>query len=99
VPADPLYTAKQDSITLPDGVGLPGRRHSIGLARWWHLGVNTLWLVNGAVFYVLIAVTGQWVRLVPQSWDVFPHALSVAVQYLSLDWPTENGWVNYNGLQ
>ena len=35
VPPDPLYTAKQDSITVPDGVGLPGRRHSIGLARWW----------------------------------------------------------------
>lgn len=99
VPADPLYTAKQDSITLPDGVGLPGRRHSIGLARWWHLGVNTLWLVNGLVFYVLIFVTGQWMRLVPMSWDVIPNSISVAVQYLSLDWPMENGWVNYNGLQ
>lgn len=33
VPSDPLYTAKADSITLPDGVGLPGRRHSIGLAQ------------------------------------------------------------------
>ena len=21
------------------------------------------------------------------------------LQYISLDWPTENGWVNYNGLQ
>ncbi len=99
VPPDPLYTAKMDSITLPDGVGLPGRRHSIGLARWWHLGVDTLWLLNGVVFYVLIFTTGQWMRLVPRSWDVFPNAVSVAVQYLSLNWPTENGWVNYNSLQ
>ena len=38
VPADPLWTAKQDSISLPGQVGLPGLRHSIGLARWWHLG-------------------------------------------------------------
>lgn len=30
---------------------------------------------------------------------MFPNAASVAVQYLSLDWPTENGWVAYNGLQ
>lgn len=99
VPPDPLYTAKQDSITLPDGVGLPGRRHSIGLARWWHLGVDMLWLLNGIVFFVLLLVTGQWVRLVPTSWDVFPNSVSVAIQYLSLDWPTENGWVNYNSLQ
>ncbi len=99
VPADPLWTAKQDSITLPDGVGLPGRRHSIGLARWWHLGVNTLWLVNGLIFYVLVFVTGHWTRLVPTSWDVFPNALSATVQYLSLDWPTGDDWLAYNSLQ
>ncbi|MDQ0834591.1 sulfoxide reductase catalytic subunit YedY [Streptomyces achromogenes] len=99
VSADPLWTAKQDSIGLPSGVGLPGIRHSIGLARWWHLGVNTLWLLNGVVFYTLLFVTAQWERLVPTSWSVFPNAASVAIQYMSLDWPRENGWVAYNGLQ
>ncbi len=99
VPTDPLWTAKQDSISLPGQVGLPGLRHSIGLARWWHLGVSTLWLANGLLFYVLLFATGHWRRLVPTSWAAFPHALSVAVQYLSLDWPTENGWVAYNSLQ
>ena len=58
VPADPLWTAKQDSISLPGQVGLPGLRHSIGLARWWHLGVDMLWLLNGIVFYVLLFATG-----------------------------------------
>ena len=99
VPADPLWTAKQDSISLPRQIGLPGLRHSIGLARWWHLGTDTLWLLNGIVFYVLLFVTPQWRRLVPTSWAVFPNALSVLIQYLSLGWPTENGWVAYNGLQ
>lgn len=99
VPADPLWTAKQDSISLPGQVGLPGIRHSIGLARWWHLGVDTLWLLNGLVFYVLLFATGQWRRLVPTSWSVFPDAASTAVQYLSLDWPRDDGWVAYNGLQ
>jgi sulfoxide reductase catalytic subunit YedY len=73
-------------------------RHSIGLARWWHLGIDTLWLVNGLVFYVLLFATGQWRRLIPTSWDVFPNAGSVLIQYLSLNWPTETGWVAYNGL-
>jgi len=80
VPADPLWTAKQDSISLPGQIGLPGIRHSIGLARWWHLGIDTLWLLNGLVFYVLLFATPHWRRLVPTSWDVFPNAVSELIQ-------------------
>jgi DMSO/TMAO reductase YedYZ molybdopterin-dependent catalytic subunit/thiosulfate reductase cytochrome b subunit len=99
VPAEPLWTAKQDSIGLPGQVGLPGIRHSIGLARWWHLGTDVVWLLNGLIFYVLLFATGQWRRVVPTSWAVFPNAVSVLIQYLSLHWPAENGWVAYNSLQ
>lgn len=99
VPDEPLWTAKDESVRLPRHVGLPGIRHSIGLARWWHLGVDVLWVANGLIFYVLLFTTGQWHHLVPTSWDVFPNALSTAIQYASLDWPTEHGWVAYNGLQ
>jgi methionine sulfoxide reductase catalytic subunit len=99
VPDNPLWTAKQDSITLPKNVGLPGIRHSIGLARWWHLGVDVLWLLNGVAFYVLLFATGEWRRIVPTSVNVFADAASVLLQYLSLSWPTETGWVAYNGLQ
>jgi thiosulfate reductase cytochrome b subunit len=99
VPEDPLWTAKQDSISLPGQVGLPGIRHSIGLARWWHLGTDVLWLLNGLVFYVLLFTTSHWRHLVPTTRAVFPNALSAAIQYLSLDWPAEHGWVAYNSLQ
>jgi thiosulfate reductase cytochrome b subunit len=94
-----LWTAKQDSISLPGQVGLPEIRHSIGLARWWHLGTDVLWLLNGLVFYVLLFTTSHWRHLVPTSWAVFPNALSVGIQYLSLDWPVEHSWVAYNSLQ
>jgi hypothetical protein len=30
---------------------------------------------------------------------VFPNAVSAALQYASLSWPTEDGWANYNSLQ
>lgn len=99
VPDVPLWTAKQDSITLPAHVGLPGIRHSIGLARWWHLGVDTLWLANGVVFYVLLFASGEWRRIVPTSWQVFPDAASVFLRYLSLRWPADESWVAYNALQ
>jgi thiosulfate reductase cytochrome b subunit len=99
VPPDPLWTAKQDSVSLPGSIGLPGIRHSIGLARWWHLSTDVFWVLNGAVFYVLLFATPQWRRIVPTTWRVFPNAASVALQYASLQWPHERGWVAYNGLQ
>lgn len=99
VPDDPYWTANADTVALPAQFGLPGFRHSIGLARWWHMGLGTLWLLNGAVFYVLLFTTGQWHRIVPTSFDVLPNAASVAIQYASLDWPTDHTWTNYNSLQ
>jgi len=100
-PGDPerVWTAKEDSVSLPRWLGLPGFRHSIGLARWWHFGFDLLWLVNGALFLVLLFASGQWARIVPRSLDVFPNALSTAVQYLSLDFPANEGFTRYNGLQ
>ncbi|MER7797117.1 cytochrome b/b6 domain-containing protein [Microbacterium sp. NPDC096154] len=74
-----------------------GKKISISL--WLHQSLDILWLVNGVVFMVLIFATGHWARIVPTSWEVFPNALSAGLQYLSMDWPTENGWVNFNSLQ
>jgi thiosulfate reductase cytochrome b subunit len=71
----------------------------ISLTLWAHLTLDILWFVNGIVFVVLLFATGQWMRVVPTSWDVFPNAISALIQYISLDWPVENGWVNYNSLQ
>ncbi|WP_019970098.1 molybdopterin-dependent oxidoreductase [Mycobacterium sp. 141] len=94
-----VWTAKDDSVSLPTWLGIPGVRHTIGLARWWHFTFDALWLLNGAIFYILLFATGQWRRIVPQSWDVIPNAASTAVQYLSLDFPANEGFVAYNGLQ
>lgn len=75
------------------------KKRRMSLVLWAHIAVDVLWLVNGAVFVVLLFVTGHWARIVPTSWEVFPNALSALIQYVSLDWPTHNGWVNYNALQ
>lgn len=77
-----------------------GRRPTtITFEQWFHVSLDMLWLVNGLVFAVLLLASGRWVRLVPTSWDVLPNAASAALQYLSLQWPHENGWVAYNALQ
>lgn len=71
----------------------------VSLTIWFHQSLDILWLVNGVVFVILLFVTGQWMRVIPTSWEVFPNAISAVLQYISLDWPTENGWVNYNSVQ
>jgi thiosulfate reductase cytochrome b subunit len=71
----------------------------ISIDLWLHLSLDALWALNGVIFIVLLFITGQWMRLVPTTWDVFPNAVSSALQYASLNWPLENGWVNYNSLQ
>ncbi|HEU0180782.1 MAG TPA: cytochrome b/b6 domain-containing protein, partial [Agromyces mariniharenae] len=76
-----------------------GGQGRISLNLWFHQSLDILWLVNGLVFVVLLFATGQWMRVVPTSWEIVPNAISALLQYLSLDWPLENGWVNYNSLQ
>ncbi|MEE6274283.1 hypothetical protein V2J56_13120 [Georgenia sp. MJ206] len=76
-----------------------GKPAKISLNLWLHLAVDLFWVLNGLAFVVLLFATGQWMRIVPTDWSVFPNALSVLVQYASLDWPTEDGWVTYNALQ
>ncbi len=75
------------------------KKRRMSLALWSHVAVDVLWLANGVVFVVLLFASGHWVRIVPTTWEVFPNAVSAAVQYVALDWPTHHSWVNYNALQ
>lgn len=93
------WTSKNDSVALPSWLGIPGFRHSVGLARWFHFSFDLLWLINGVLFFALLFASGEWQRLVPRSLDVFPNALSAAIQYASLDFPANTGFSQYNGLQ
>jgi thiosulfate reductase cytochrome b subunit len=71
----------------------------VSLTVWLHQSMDILWLVNGVIFVVLLFVTGQWMKIVPTNWNVIPNAISAGLQYATLNWPTENGWVNFNSLQ
>ncbi|HEX4402891.1 MAG TPA: cytochrome b/b6 domain-containing protein [Galbitalea sp.] len=75
------------------------RVRKVSLALWFHQSLDVLWLVNGVVYVIFLFVSGEWMKIIPTSWAVFPNAVSAALQYASLNWPTENGWANYNSLQ
>lgn len=74
-------------------------REKISVNLWLHIVLDLAWIVLGVIFYILLFATGQWMRIVPTSWETIPHAVSAGLQYLSLDWPSENPWVYYNSLQ
>lgn len=100
VPTDRLWTSKDDSRHLSPWIGLPGNRHTVGMARHWHFLSVLFWIGNGLAFVVLLFATGQWRRLVPVSWQIVPDAWTVFVHYATLHLPPEpNGFYQYNALQ
>jgi len=86
----------RDNTRWPRTAGRPRR---IGIFLWFHLWLDALWVLVGITYVVLLFATGQWLRIVPTDWAVVPNSLSAALQYASLDWPSENSWVVYNALQ
>jgi DMSO/TMAO reductase YedYZ molybdopterin-dependent catalytic subunit/thiosulfate reductase cytochrome b subunit len=99
-PPDCLWTAKDDARYLSPWIGLPGRRHTVGMARHWHFLGALFWVVNGLVFAVLLLSGDQWKRLVPSSWKIIPDAWDIFVHYATFHMPQEpNGFYRYNALQ
>jgi sulfoxide reductase catalytic subunit YedY len=100
VPTDRVWTAKEDAITLSPLVGLPGGRHTIGVARHWHFSFDILFVVTGIVYAVFLFSTPWLHRLVPTHTSLFPGAASCAVTYLSLHFPAgASGYFRYDALQ
>ena len=95
---DVIYTAREDEVDASPWIALPGHK-SIGIGRHWH-GVNsTLWLITGVTYVVLLFATGEWSRLIPTSWDIFPRAWESLLTYLSLEVPPLSAFRPYDALQ
>jgi sulfoxide reductase catalytic subunit YedY len=97
---DRVWTANQDNRPLSPWIGLPGRRHTVGMARHWHFLSVLFWVGSGLTFVVLLFATSQWRRLVPTSWQIVPDAWAVFVHYATFHMPPEaDGFYRYNALQ
>lgn len=100
IPIKEEWTAKDDARYISPIAGLPGYRHTVGIARIWHFITVIFFLLNGAIFVFLLFYTTQWERLVPVSWTIVPDAWSVFVHYATFNLPIEpNGFYHYNALQ
>jgi methionine sulfoxide reductase catalytic subunit len=100
VPTDPdvIYTAREDEVDASSIIALPGHKN-LGIGRHWHGVSNTLWILTGAVYIVLLFATGEWSRLIPTSWQVFPDAWHSFTTYASLHAPPLSDFHPYDALQ
>ena len=103
---DPEARAGRPAVDGQAGLDQPAQAHrtarAAALDRAGSLvapGVDMLWLRTGSCSTCCCSQPGSGGVSSPRAWTVFPNAASVLIQYLSLNWPTENGWAAYNGLQ
>ena len=52
LPGDRLYTSMDDEGGITLEIGLPGKE--LGLGRHWHFFVAIFWILNGAVYIILL---------------------------------------------
>jgi sulfoxide reductase catalytic subunit YedY len=72
----------------------------VGVARSWHFNDVYGFIITGLIFIPILFVSGQWARLVPNTWEIMPAAWATFVHYANFHFPPEpNGFYAYNALQ
>jgi methionine sulfoxide reductase catalytic subunit len=99
VPLDKYYTSGDDEVPVSPVIALPGGKHSLGIARNWHFFSIFFWVLNGLIYVTLLFATGQWRRLIPTSWDIFPRAWDSFLTYATFHLPPASNFHPYDPLQ
>jgi DMSO/TMAO reductase YedYZ molybdopterin-dependent catalytic subunit/thiosulfate reductase cytochrome b subunit len=98
MPKDRLWISLDEEENFPALIALPGGRR-LGLGRHWHFAAASLWIMTGVIYVVLLFVTPEWRRLVPQSWSIFPAAWHSLLTYLSFRLAEPTAGQPFNALQ
>ena len=99
MPKDKTWTA-HDEVEPIGRIALPGGKHrDFGSARNWHFAAATVWIVTGIIYWGFLFLSGEWTRIIPTSWDVFPRAWESFVGYLQFTAPPLSDFQPYDALQ
>ena len=99
VPTDRVWTSTDEALPVSPWISLPGGRHNLGVGRHWHFFTVILWVTNGVIYVALLFITGNWRRLIPTSWEVFPAAWKTFLTYISFHVPPLREFHPYDPLQ
>jgi thiosulfate reductase cytochrome b subunit len=75
--------ASDDESSWSSWIALPGHEN-LGLGRHWHFLSDVGWLLAGVTYVAMLAVTPEWRRLIPTSWQILPAAWHTLGRYLTL---------------
>ncbi len=98
IPKDQLYTSMDDEVEPSSWIAQPGGQN-LGLGRHWHFFSVIFWILNGIIYVVLLFATGEWSRLIPTSWSIFPRAWDTFLTYISFHIPPVSNFRPYDPLQ
>jgi sulfoxide reductase catalytic subunit YedY len=98
VPQGRLYTSMDDEVPVSPVLALPGE-DNLGPGRHWHFFSVIFWALNGIIYVVLLFATGEWTRLIPTSWTIFPAAWHTFVTYITFHIPPASDFRPYDPLQ
>jgi len=99
MPKDKLWTAHDEAEHIGHYALPGGAHHEFGMARNWHFIGALIWVVTGAIYWGYMFVSGEWRRLIPTSWNVFPDAVHDLIGYLTFHIPPESAFRPYDSLQ
>lgn len=99
LPKDGLWTSMDEAERINPVIGITGGRHNIGSARRWHFLTVIFWITNGLVYVGFLFATGEWVRLIPRSWSIFPESWHTLLIYASFHIPPLSAFTPYDPLQ
>jgi methionine sulfoxide reductase catalytic subunit len=97
-PRDRPWTSLEDETAVSPLLAQPGG-NSLGLGRHFHFFSAIFWLMNGAIYVILLFATGEWQRLIPTSWSIFPAAWQTFLTYATFHLPPPSASVPYDPLQ
>lgn len=99
MPTNRLFTSMDEAEDVSPLFAIPGGHHNLGAGRNWHFLIVPLWMLNGFCYVGLLFATGQWRRLIPTDWSIFPEAWNSIRTFASLSAPPESSFHPYDPLQ
>ncbi len=97
-PTDRLWTSLEDEQSVTPLIAQPGG-NNLGLGRHFHFFSVVFWVLNGVIYVILLFATGEWQRLIPTSWSIFPDALHTFTEYITFHIPPASEFHPYDPLQ